>query len=50
MKTPKLQIRLNEEATIARDFLEECGYNVNLLVKRYLIQLYENELAKQSVA
>ena len=50
MKTPKLQIRLNEEATQARDYLEECGYNVNLLVKRFLIQLYEKEIAKRNVA
>lgn len=50
MKTPKLQIRLNEEATIARDYLEECGYNVNKLVKQFLIKLYEEKTANRSIA
>ena len=48
MKTPKLQIRLNEKQTEARDFLQECGYDINFLVRQFILQLYEKELAKQS--
>ena len=50
MKTPKLQIRLNEKQTAARDFLQECGYDVNFLVRQFIIQLYEKEQAKRSLA
>lgn len=50
MKTPKLQIRLNEEQTLARDFLQECGYDINFLIRQFLIKLCEQEKAKRSLA
>ena len=50
MKTPKLQIRLNEKQAAARDFLQDCGYDVNFLIRQFLLTMCEKEQAKQSLA
>jgi len=47
---PQLRFRITEEEDNARKFLNNCGYNVNFLIRKYIIQLYEKELAKQSLA
>ena len=49
MKTPKLQIRLNDKQAAARDFLQECGYDINFIIRQFLIQLYEKELTKRGL-
>ena len=49
VKTPKLQIRLNDKQAAARDFLQECGYDINFIIRQFLIQLYEKELTKRGL-
>lgn len=47
---PQLRFRITEEEDNARKFLNDCGYNVNTLIRKYILQLYEKERAKQSLA
>lgn len=47
---PQLRFRITEEEDNARKYLNNCGYNVNTLIRNFIMQLYEKELAKRSVA
>ena len=45
---PQLRFRITEEEDNARKYLNSCGYNVNTLIRNFIMQLYEKELAKQN--
>lgn len=50
-KQPRIHIILNNENVKAFNYLKtECAYNVSELFRRFLMNLYEEEKAKRSLA